>query len=167
MNKKLVIAMTFLVMTAAFLLSSPAAHADDFTVTLTTPSQTGYLGSTLDFYGEIDADASNSDTVFLGGDSINLDPSLGTDDSGYLLGAPFSLDPGKSYSGLLFTVTLGPGVIPGNYPGSFTIDGSDINGNDIPATAYFDVSAVPEPSSLFLLAAGATGLIGTWRRKMQ
>lgn len=174
MNKNLVAVATLLVLTAALLLSAPAARADDsLSLTLASPSQTGNRGTTLDFYGTITALSSNASTLYLNGDDVNLGSPFLTsdsDDSPFLLTGPLSMDPGDTYTGLLFTVYIDPSVVgDGDYIGSYSIlgggDGSTYN--TISNVAYFNIDAVPEPSSILLLATGAAGLLGTLRRKVR
>jgi hypothetical protein len=110
--------------------------------------------------------------VFLNGDSFNISSPLTLDDSGFLFDFPLSLDTGDSFSGVLFLTDLPANLAAGLYTGSFTIlGGSDMFAQDTLGTVEWQVnvaptaSAVPEPESLMLLAAGLPGVALLVRRK--
>ncbi|MCU1323233.1 MAG: putative exosortase interaction protein [Acidobacteriaceae bacterium] len=159
------------VLAAALLLSSPAS-ADTISLNLTNAVQTGTAGSTLSFFATVAAPGTNGGTVYLNGDNSNLDSPLTLNDDGFFLDFPLSLDAGDSFSGLLFTVTLPSNIASGLYTGFFEIlGGSDGGSLDTLQSVNFQVnvapvvSAVPEPESLMLLAAGLPGLAVLARSK--
>jgi hypothetical protein len=96
------------------------------------------------------------------------------DDSGFFQNFPLSLDPGDSFSGVLFSVELPPNVAAGLYTGSFEIlGGADGGAVDNLGSVDFQVnvtptaSTVPEPESLMLLAAGLPGVALLVRRSWE
>ena len=166
--KKNSLTLTLALLTATLL---PAiAHASTLTLTLSNPSQNGAPGSTLSFFGTLFDPPSKDGTTFLNGDSLNFSGPGTTSDDGFFLGFPTSLDPGDSFTGLLFTITL-PTTAPVNvaYLGSFTIlggtDGSSQDVLNLSPSGTFQVNTVPEPTSIALLMTGLSGLAVTIRRK--
>jgi hypothetical protein len=157
---------------AATLLLSTRAFADTIGLSLTAPTQTGTAGSTVSFAATVSAPGTNGGTVFLNGDSFNVSSPLTLDDSGFLFDFPLSLDPGDSFSGVLFSIDLPASLAAGLYTGSFEILGAADGGTfDTLASVDFQVnvvptaSTVPEPESLMLLAAGLPGVALLVRRK--
>ena len=87
--------------------SNKPASADTITLNLANSVQTGAAGSTLSFDATVTAPGNNGTTIYLNGDNFtSLASPLTSNDDGFLLGFPLSLDPGESFSGLLFTITL-------------------------------------------------------------
>lgn len=152
---------------AALLLSVPA-YADTITLTLTNPVQFGggSLGSSLSFDATVAAPSTNGGDVFLNGDSFNVDAPLTLDDSPFISGFPFSLSPGQSFNGLLFTVFLPTTTSNAVYNGFFEIlGGADGNASNDLADVTFEVNTVPEPTTILMLGAGLPGLVVMIRRK--
>jgi hypothetical protein len=175
MMKKIVgtLSMLGLLVLPAALLSSPRAFADTISLNLTAPVQSGTAGSTVSFSATVAAPGTNAGTVFLNGDSFDVTSPLIFDDSGFA-SFPFSLDPGDSFSGELFSFVLPSDLSAGQYIGSFEIlGGADDGALDTLSTVNFQVnvastvSAVPEPESLMLLAAGLPGVAVLVRRRWQ
>jgi hypothetical protein len=159
MIKKAALCLSMFVLAATLLLSLPAS-ADTISLNLSSPVQSGAPGSTLSFTATVSAPGTNVGTVFLNGDSFNLDSPLTLNDEGFFFGFPLSLNAGDSFTGLLFTVTIPPSAVSGPYNGSFEIlGGADGGAADPLGTVAFQVNAestspVPEPGSLLLLATG-------------
>jgi hypothetical protein len=149
----------FIALLAALTLAMPAS-ADTLNLVLSNPVQTGIPGSTLTFDATASAPASNSATVFLVGDNFNVTLDGATIDDSDFLTFPFSLDPGDSFAGPLFTVALPSTIAPGAYTGFFSIlGGSDPSAQDTIATVNFEINApaaVPEHGTWLLLATGLT-----------
>lgn len=155
MIKKTVLSLSIFLL-AIFLPSAPAA-ADSISLMLSHPVQTGAPGSTLIFDATVSAPFANSATVFLNFDNFGdtIPGANSIDDSGFFLDFPLSLDPGDSFTGTLFSVTLPPGVAPGSYTGFFEIfGGSNAEAVNPLATVNFQINATPEPGSWVLLATG-------------
>jgi hypothetical protein len=159
--------LSLFVFAAALLLSLPA-YADTITLTLTNPVQSGVgsLGSSLSFDATVAAPSTNSGDVFLNGDSFNVDAPLSIDDSSFFSEFPLSLTPGESFNGLLFTVFLPTTTSNAIYNGAFSIlGGADGNASNDLADVTFQVSTVPEPTTILMLGAGLPGLVAMIRRK--
>jgi hypothetical protein len=151
------VALTLAALIFALIVSAAPALADTLNFSLTSPNQTGLPGTMLSFAATVSAPSSNSGTIYLNGDSFNLTaPGGSIDDLGFLFTFPFSLDPGDSFTGELFTVTLPSDLPPGLYNGFFEIlGGSDSSAFNTIGTVDFTVDQpVPEPSSWLLLATG-------------
>ena len=157
---------------AATLLLSSRTFADTIGLSLNAPAQSGTAGSTVSFVATVSAPGTNGGTVFLNGDSFNVSSPLLLDDSGFFNDFPFSLDPGDSSSGTLFSIALPSNLAAGLYTGSFEIlGGADSDALDTLGSVDFQVnvaptaSTVPEPESLMLLAAGLPGVVFLVQRK--
>lgn len=159
---------------AALMLYVPAAKADSFSITFISPDQSAVAGNTVEF----DAIITNLDPtseLYLNNDNIaSLDSPLSLYDSAFWA-IPYPLSPagspGDSYTGELFTVLVPLGTSAGTYEGEFDLlGGSNGDDNNLLGADDFTITventAVPEPSSLLLLASGLAGLAGTLRRRL-
>jgi hypothetical protein len=139
---------------AILLLAPSRASADTVTLSLGNPVQSAAPGSTLTFDATVSASSTNAAPVFLNSDNYTIDSPLTLDDSDFF-SFPLSLDPGDSYTGALFTVTLPADIAFQTYTGSFEIlGGADGSALDTLATTGFQVSPTPEPGTMLLLATG-------------
>jgi hypothetical protein len=153
MTRKRILSLTMSVL-AIFLLAPSLALADTLTLSLSNPVQSAAPGSTLTFNATVSASSTNSAPIFLNSDDFTIDSPLTLDDSDFF-SFPLSLDPGDSYTGALFTITLPSGLAQGLYTGSFEIlGGADGSAFDTLATTGFQVSPTPEPGTMLLLATG-------------
>jgi hypothetical protein len=157
---------------AATMLLSSRTFADTIGLSLSAPVQSSTVGSTVSFVATVSAPGTNAATVFLNGDSFDISSPLTLDDSGFLFDFPLSLDPGDSFSGTLFSVSLPSNVAAGSYTGSFEIlGGADGGAQDTLGSVDWQVdvaptaSSVPEPESLLLLASGLPGVALLVQRK--
>lgn len=137
---------------ASLLLLLPALAHAQLTLSLVTPDQNGLPGETVAFEGTLRNDGSS--LLFLSGDTFNLNGTgLTLDDIPFFVDGPLLLDPGASFTGLLFNVLIEPTAPPQIAPGTFTILGGPIEGDQGElATVNFSVSvSAPEPASSALL----------------
>ncbi|MGB7985769.1 MAG: PEP-CTERM sorting domain-containing protein [Terracidiphilus sp.] len=167
----------FLLAGASLMLSGPVAMADSYSITLTAPNQIAVAGDVVEFDAIIvNLDPSND--LFLNGDNVaSLDLPLTLDDTAFW-NIPWPLspagDPGDSYTGALFDVTVPLGTADGTYAGDFQLlggsseDAYDLLGDEnFTITVESDQSAIltPEPSSLVLVFTGLAGVAGALRRR--
>ena len=152
---------------AALAFALPAA-ADTRDFTLINPYTSSAPGGTVSFDATVSAPLTNTGTLFLIGDSTTVNiPGATLDDSPFLLNFPLSLNPGDTFTGELFTVTLPASIAQGVYSGFFEIQGgSDPSSQDILGTVSYSVGVTPEPSTWLLLSTGVTlGVISLTRRR--
>lgn len=153
-------ALSFSIALLAVLALAMPASADTLNLVLSNPVQTAIPNSTLTFDATASTPAGNSAAVFLNGDNFNIALNGAAIDDSDFLNFPLSLDPGGSFTGSLFTVTLPSTIAPGSYTGFFSIlGGSDPASQDTIATVNFEIdtpAAVPEPGTWLLFATGLT-----------
>ena len=154
------------------LMASVPASADVVNFLLVNPPQLAAPGTDLSFMATVSAPLTNSAPVFLTADSASVDGPLTLDDSGYFDSFPESLNPGTSFTGVLFTVDVPTSVtLLNSYAGYFEVDGGvSSSAADFLASVSFRIeavpaSAVPEPRSLVLLLVGLAGMATVLRRK--
>ena len=148
-------------------LSAIPAMAD-ITIVFDQPNQMGQPGQTLEFFGTITNNG--SDTVFLNSDDVNLtSPSLTVNDL-FFSNVPVSLDPGQSSGDIeLFDVMLSNPLLdtPATHLGIYTLfGGRDGDAQDNLASATFSVNTTPEPAGIFLLLGVFAILILISRRRL-
>src|SRR5580704_7766125 len=113
MMKKTMRSLSMLALLVLPSLLSTRAFGDTISLSLAAPVQTGAAGSTVSYSATVSAPGTNGATVFLNADSFDVTSPLVLDDSGFFLGFPLSLDPGHSFSGLLFSLALPSNVAAG------------------------------------------------------
>jgi PEP-CTERM motif-containing protein len=147
---------------SVLLLSASVASATTIGISLASPDETATTGDVLSFMATISNSGASS--IYLNADSHTEDAGLTVDDSPFFSNFPISLNPGDSATAVLFAVTVTGG--PGVYSGFFDIQGgTDPSALDVLGDAPFKVTvtpaaqAVPEPSTILLMATGVVGLI--------
>lgn len=147
---------------AGLLLTGPNAKATTLSLTITQAFQAGSDGELLTFDATV-TDTAATGTVYLNSDSTTLSGPLLLDDSPFFNNFPLSMNPGDSFTGELFTVSIPLGTPQGLYPGTFEIlGGGPSDFNDVIASANFNVFVTPEPANAVLLLSGLLmiGLVG-------
>lgn len=151
----------------SFVFSTAVAHADIVTLTIQNPTQNATAGETLDYIATVSAPSSNGAAIYLNGDDFNGTVPFTIDDSSFYNTFPASLDPGQSYTGLLFDIPIPNGASVDMYSGTFVLEGGpDANTYSTLSVAAFAVNVTPEPSSILLLAVGlfaVTALVWRYR----
>jgi hypothetical protein len=133
------------------------------------PTQSAAPGSTVTYAATVTAPSTNSENIFLNGESFNVPAPLTLIGTPFFVNFPLFLTPGQSFTGDLFDLIVPVDTASGNYLGSFTLQGGANGGSsDTLGTVNFttDVTAAtPEPSTFALLGTGILGLAGAARRK--
>lgn len=153
------------------------AQADPV-LTLSTPSQAGFPGSTVNFFGTISNSGDSPITVDLIFASLIAPPEAFTVDV-----SPFFLSTGYAAAGselvghrlgagantgeiLLFSVNVDPLarlILDFAFPGDVFV--TDTNGTQSNVAAYTAAATVPEPTTMVLLSTGLAGAAALRRRR--
>jgi len=128
--------------------TAAVSNADVITVSLDSLVLTGSPNSLVTFTGTLQNNSGAE--VFLNGADANLGYSELTGDfTSFFAAAPLSLPDGTSYSGSLLSVGISSIAIPGDYFGSFDIQGGiDGNASDIIGSADIQISVSTVPEAL-------------------
>jgi len=160
---------------AVALVFTSMAYADSISIVLDSSTLSGAPGDVLTFSGIIANTA--GDPVYLNSDTVSLPgfDSSNIDDSAFFGMTPLFLDANSTSGDLgLFSISLPGSFADGTYDGSFSIFGGPTPGStDLLSIAIFnvqvasDMSPVPEPGMLTVLAAAAGMVVAgsrLWRR---
>jgi hypothetical protein len=147
---------------------SATAFADTINLSLQSSTESGLPGAILSYMATVSAPITNTAPVYLNSDSTTVDYPLTLDDSGFLFSFPLFLDPGGSYTGVLFTVSIPTYAAPQTYNGYFEIDGgADGSASNYLASVSFQANVVPEPGYFLLMLTAVSGLALMVFRKQQ
>jgi hypothetical protein len=153
---------TVLITTAFLALPSSASV---LYLSLDSQVLSGLPGSSITFAGFLQNNSGFD--VYLNGASDDLPyDELTFDPTPFFTLAPLVLADGDSYSGDLFSIAISDVAVPGDYFGSFFIQGgSDSVTFDVVSTVGFQVTVSPEPSSGRLLILGSCIYLAAWSRR--
>lgn len=150
---------------AVLLAAATRTKADQVTLTLTNPTQTGMIGSTLLFTGTITN--TGTESVLIDSSGLIVDPFTTTRNLIFTSGA-LTLAPMQSTGEiLLFTVTLDPALnAPSTITGFFSVGrSSTVNGELAIEQFTINVEPIPEPATLLLLGTGLAAVALRKRNK--
>jgi hypothetical protein len=162
-------------------LGTAVAQADTFTITFDQPNQTIVAGQTIEVFGTITNNS--SDTIYLNSDDITLNGASFTLNDQFS-NTPFFLTPsgqlGSSSGDIeLFDITASSPLVDslGKYTGTYDLVGGNDGGNftaqDLLGTSNFSVSTeaavapVPEPSSIYLMLGGLSTALFPLAKKLR
>lgn len=130
--------------------SAVRSNADTVTLTMFTPVQTGTIGGTLLFTGNLTN--VSAAPVLINSSSLIVDPFTTTQSLIFTSGA-ITLAPGQSTGVIsLFTVTLDPALAaPSTITGFFSAGGASGVGDFVVQEFSINVEPIPEPATLLLL----------------
>jgi len=153
-----------------FALWSAPLQADSLSISFDSFSLIGAPGTSVTFAGTIQN--SSGSEVFLNGAGGSLPYSeLTLDVTPFFNFTPLSIPDGESYDGPLFAIAISAVALPGDYLGTFAIQGGQGSSTyDIVGTSDFQVTVsgtanVPEPASTLYVAVVILVLSGRqfWR----
>jgi len=151
---------------AACLLATTPAFAG-ISISVTPDTQTGFDGQTLSYFGTV-TNTTGSDVVITSPYGANDNPQITQTDT---FATPQTFTAGQSFTGELFTVTIGPNVAPGVYHGIYGLSAHSVSGGaDQSGQFNYFTNVVPtptpEPGTLGMLSAalGAAVVAGKRRR---
>jgi hypothetical protein len=144
-------------------MGTALAHAASLTIALDQPTEPASAGQTLNFFGTI-ANNTNA-TIYLNSDDLDFSSAGFSVIDQFFNTVPISLapsgQPGSSSGDIeLFDVGVNNpfGGSPAVYSGTYTLfggaDGGADTAQDNLGSATFAVAVTPEPSTIYLLAAG-------------
>lgn len=162
LHKLVVSAVILLIVVIA---SADKVKADSVTLTLTNPTQTGTIGSTLLFTGILTN--TGTESVLIDSSSLIVDPFTPTRFLIFTSGA-LALAPMQSTGEIpLFTVTLDPALnAPSTIIGFFSVGRSSVVGGTLATQGFsINVEPVPEPATLLLLGSGLIAIASRVRHR--